>query len=158
MSPMATKSYFSTRECELFASARVGKVLSVGGWGVLCPLTIFGVLLGDKLGSIGLVTKSCRNLAIPWVVNCQAPLSVGFSRQDYWSGLPFLSPEDLLNLGIEPGSLALQADSLGNEKPTPVLLPGKFHGWKSLVGYSPWDGKESDTTERLHWFTSTIYH
>ena len=33
---------------------------------------------------------------------------------------------------------------------TPVLLPGKSHGWKSLVGYSPWGRKESDTTERLH--------
>ena len=30
---------------------------------------------------------------------------------------------------------------------------GKFHGWRSLVGYSPWDHKESDTTEQLHWFT-----
>ena len=36
---------------------------------------------------------------------------------------------------------------------TPVLLPGKSHGWRSLVGYSPWGRKESDTTERLH-FTS----
>ena len=36
---------------------------------------------------------------------------------------------------------------------TPVLLPGKFHGWRSLVGYSPWDHKELDTTEQLHWFT-----
>ena len=35
---------------------------------------------------------------------------------------------------------------------TPVLLPGKFHGWRSLVGYSPWDCKELDTTEQLHWF------
>ena len=35
--------------------------------------------------------------------------------------------------------------------PTPVLLPGKFHGWKSLVGYSPWGHKESDMTERLNW-------
>ena len=34
--------------------------------------------------------------------------------------------------------------------PTPVLLPRKFHGWRSLVGYSPWSHKESDTTERLH--------
>ena len=34
--------------------------------------------------------------------------------------------------------------------PTPVLLPGKFCGWKNLVGYSPWGGKQSDTTERLH--------
>ena len=35
-------------------------------------------------------------------------------------------------------------------QPTPVLLPGKSHGWRSLVGYSPWGRKESDTTERLH--------
>ena len=34
--------------------------------------------------------------------------------------------------------------------PTPVLLPGKPHGWRSLVGYSPWGHKESDMTERLH--------
>ena len=40
----------------------------------------------------------------------QAPLSMGFSRQEYWSGLPFPSPGDLPNPGIEPGSLALQAD------------------------------------------------
>ena len=41
-------------------------------------------------------------------------------------------------------------------QPTPVLLPGKSHGWRSLVGYSPWGRKESDTTERLH-FTSSLY-
>ena len=40
---------------------------------------------------------------------------------------------------------------------TPVLLPGKSHGWRSLVGYSPWGRKESDTTERLH-FTSLRSH
>ena len=38
--------------------------------------------------------------------------------------------------------------------PTPVLLPGKSHGWRSLVGYSPWGCKESDTTERLHFHFS----
>ena len=38
----------------------------------------------------------------------------------------------------------------GSGKPTPVLLPGKFHGWRSLVGYSPSGRKESDTTERLY--------
>ena len=37
----------------------------------------------------------------------------------------------------------------GKWQPTPVLSPGKFHGWRSLVGYSPWGRKESDTTERL---------
>ena len=35
-------------------------------------------------------------------------------------------------------------------QPTPALLPRKFHGWRSLVGYSPWGRKESETTERLH--------
>ena len=60
----------------------------------------------------GLVAKSCPILAIPWTVACQAPLSMGFSRLEYWSGLTFLSPEDLPNPGIEPGSPALQADSL----------------------------------------------
>ena len=38
----------------------------------------------------------------------------------------------------------------GKWQPTPVLLPGKFHGQRSLVGYSPWGRRESDTTERLH--------
>ena len=40
----------------------------------------------------GLVTKSCLTLATPWTVACQAPLSKGFSRQEYWSGSPFPSP------------------------------------------------------------------
>ena len=75
-------------------------------------------------GGGGLVTKSCLTLATPWTVACQAPLSMGFSRQEYWSGLPFPSPEDLPDLGIEPGSSALQADSLPTElqgKPFSVL-------------------------------------
>ena len=48
----------------------------------------------------------------PWTVAHQASLSMGFSRQEYWSGLPFPSPEDLPDPGIEPWSPALQADSL----------------------------------------------
>ena len=44
----------------------------------------------------GLVTQSCPTRAIPWTVTLQAPLSMGFSRQEYWSGLPFPSPGDLL--------------------------------------------------------------
>ena len=47
-----------------------------------------------------------------WTVACPTPLSVGFSRQEYWSGLPFPSPGDLADPGIKPGSPALQADSL----------------------------------------------
>ena len=53
----------------------------------------------------------------PWTVAHQAPLSMGFSRQEYWSGLPFPSPGDLPDPGTEPGSPALQADSLPSEPP-----------------------------------------
>ena len=55
--------------------------------------------------------------ATPWTVAHQAPLSMGFSRQEYWSGLPFPSPGDLPDPGIEPRSPALQADSLTSEPP-----------------------------------------
>ena len=49
----------------------------------------------------GLVARSCPTLKIPWTVAHQAPLSMGFSRQKYWSGLPFSSPGDLPAAGIE---------------------------------------------------------
>ena len=62
-------------------------------------------------GSCDLVTKLCPTLVTPWTVACQAPLSMGFSRQEYWSGLPFPSPGDLPDPGIEPGSPTLQAES-----------------------------------------------
>ena len=64
------------------------------------------------------VLLSCVLLfATPWTVAHQAPLSMEFSRQEYWSGLPFPLPGGLPNPGIEPGSLALQADSLPSEPP-----------------------------------------
>ena len=70
------------------------------------------------LGDGGLVT-TCNQfspiLATPWTIACQSPLSIEFSRQEYWSGLPFPSPGDLPDPGIEHGSLALQADSLPTE-------------------------------------------
>ena len=76
----------------------------------------------------GLVAKLCLTLATPGTVACQASLAMGFSRQEYRSGLPFLSPGDLPDPGVEPGSPALQADSLPTElegkpqcHPSPVL-------------------------------------
>ena len=53
----------------------------------------------------------------PWTVAYQAPLSVEFSRQESWSGLPFPSPEDLPNPGIELESPALKAEALLSEAP-----------------------------------------
>ena len=55
--------------------------------------------------------------ATPWTVACQASPPMGFSKQEYWSGLPFPSPGDLPNPGIEPKFPALQADSLLSEPP-----------------------------------------
>ena len=62
------------------------------------------------------VTSVVSDSVTPWTVASQAPLSMGFSKQEYWSGLPFPSPEDLPNPGIEPGSPALQADALPAER------------------------------------------
>ena len=144
-----------------------------------------------------LVAQSCLTLCHP--MECRPPESSvhGILQARVLEWLPFPSPGDLPNPGIEAGSPAFQADaltsvppgkpifsswfspnayflvvqmvkhlstmretqvqSLGWEDPlekeaatTPVLLPGESHGWRSLLGYSPRGGKESDTTERLH--------
>ena len=135
---------------------------------------------------------SCVRLFVtPWTVALQAPLSMGFSRQEYWSGLPLPSPGNLPDPGIEPGWLSHIAGRFFNIwatreawgspcvyiylsfsgfhshlgpcralsrrrqwHPTPVLLPGKSYGWRSLVGCSPWGHWGSDTTEPLHFHFS----
>ena len=66
-----------------------------------------------------------RLFATPWTVACQVPPSMGFSRQDYWSGLPFSSPGDLPDPGIKPGS---PADTLPSEP------PGKLRPSDSIYG------------------------
>ena len=109
-----------------------------------------------------------------WTVAHHTPLSMEFSRQECWSGSPCSPPGDLPNPGVEPVPLFCllrwQVGSLPHTDyfliildlnvaqvapwrrqwhPTPVLLPGKSHGWRSLVGCSPWGREESDTTEWL---------
>ena len=75
------------------------------------PLALFIVKV--KVKSLSRV----RLIATPWTVAYQAPPTMGFSRQEYWSGLPFPSPGDLPNPGIEPGSPAFQADALASQPP-----------------------------------------
>ena len=70
-----------------------------------------------------------------WTVACQAPLSMGFSRQEYWSGLPCLPPGDLPNPGITPRSPALQLDSL----PTEPQGSPKKQAFKILKHVVSWD-------------------
>ena len=69
--------------------------------------------------------------ATRWTVAHQAPPSMGFSRQKYWSGLPFPSPGDLPDPGIEPRSPTLQADALTSEPPG--KLPSKLHSLHKLL-------------------------
>ena len=76
----------------------------------------------------GVVAKACLTLMTTWTVALQAPLSMGFSRQEYWSGWPFPSTGYLPNPGIEPGSPALE-------------------GRWSLVGCHLWGHTKLDTTE-----------
>ena len=99
-----------------------------------------------------LVAKSCLTLAIPRTVACQAPLSMGFSRQEYWSGLPFPSPWYLPYPGIKPGSPALQANSLPSDPLKEVLkcvehtqiLKGEIYGFS--FSYCSW-GSQGKNTE-----------
>ena len=80
-----------------------------------------------KHGCVCAWLLSCvRLFATPWTIAHQAPLSMGVSRQEYWSGLPCPPPGDLPNPGIKPRSPVLQADSLSSE---PL---GKFTVWINL--------------------------
>ena len=76
-----------------------------------------------------LAAKLCPTLATPWTVACQAPLSVGFSKQESWSGLPFSSPGDLPDPGIKPGSPAPQADFF------PDWATSEAHFWMESACY-----------------------
>ena len=72
-----------------------------------------------------------RLFATPWTVAYQAPPTMGFSRQEYWSGLPFPSPGDLPDPGIQPRSPTLEADALTSEPPVYYI----FFSVKVSTGY-----------------------
>ena len=78
---------------------------------------------------------SCAGLfATSWTIAYQAPQSMGFSRQEYWSGLPFPSPGDLSNPGIEPVSPALQTDTLLSELlGKPMVRPCEKQEWCQMT-------------------------
>ena len=80
-----------------------------------------GCLLSFYSGG-SLVAKSCLTLATPWTVVHKAPLSMGFSRQEYWSGFPFPTSGELPDPGIKPDSPSLQADSWPTEPPGKIFF------------------------------------
>ena len=77
--------------------------------------------------SMCLVAQSCPTLCNPVDCNLPGSPSMGFSRQEYWSGSPFPSPGDLSNPGIKPGSPAFQADALTSEPPG-----NQYINWQSI--------------------------
>ena len=81
------------------------------------------------------------SLQPPWAVAHQAPLSMGFSRQEYWSGLPFPSPGDLPDPGIKPRPPALQADS----SPLRIKVSLAVHSVFGVVPVSSHYCRGSDT-------------
>ena len=82
-----------------------------------------------------------RLFETPWTVAYQAPPSMGFSRQECWSGFPFPSPGDLPDPGIEPGSPAFQADALTSEPPgkPKVIIDDLIISYNGIirVGFNP---------------------
>ena len=80
---------------------------------IICMLGLYFIMKSEKVKVF--VTQVYPTLCNPWTIACQAPLSMGLSRQEYWSRLSFPSPEDLPNTGVQPTSPAWQADSLLSE-------------------------------------------
>ena len=97
----------------------------------VCNLLSNGLL---KINACSLVAKSCLTLfATQWTVALQAPLSMGFSRQEYWSGFPFPSPGDPPSPEIEPTSLALAGGSLRHQgSPNAYMDTSKINMTKEL--------------------------
>ena len=99
-------------------------------------------------------SETCFRI-LSYMFMSQIGRSLGFQCLPWWlrwyKHLPTMWETQVRSLGWE--------DPLEKEmQPTPVLLPGESHGWKSLVGYNPWGCKESDTTEKFHLHFSFQYH
>ena len=107
----------------------------------LCWVRSQGWKWRQKCWSLSHVWLFVQLFVTPWTVAHQVSLSVGYPRQEYWSGLPFPPPGDLPNSGIEPGSLTLQVDSLPSE------LPGK-----PSQGWFCWAELLTDTSVWWRWF------
>ena len=89
-----------------------------------------------------------------WTVACKAPPSMGFSRQEYWSGVPFPFPGDLPDPGIEPRSPALQADALPSDppgKPQSLGLPNPLSSYSSSHPQGGLFGEDRREESKVKW-------
>ena len=122
-----------TAGCELLLHSPSCLAVSLGViniYQIFCQISVCLCML-SHFGCVQL-------FAMPWTAACQAPLSIGFSKQECWSGLPCPPPGDLPNQGIEPGSPPLKAESLQlKDSAFRILLPGpglEFGLWQRKWG------------------------
>ena len=102
------------------------KICLLEAWKKKAETFTYQVILTRNAEAVKVKSLSrVRLFANPWTVAYQAPPSMGFSRQECWSGLPFPSPGDLPDPGIKPGSPALRADALPSE-PLGNLIKYRF--------------------------------
>ena len=130
-----------------------GLLSSCSGFALLWLLLLWNT--GSRAHGGALVTQLCPTLVTPWTAARQAPLSMGFSKQKYWSELPFPPPGDLPNPGTEPGSPAWQADSLLTE---PAGKPSfSWHvGLHCSMACGIFSDQESNPDLIEPWFVSCI--
>ena len=126
-------SNHSHKPLAAFLTLHVSGLFALSGLGLPIPhpQAPLPSLVATGLFSVSVLSQlsHVRPFATPWTVAQQAPLFMGFSRQEYWSGLPFLSPGDLPYPGIEVRSPTLQADALTSKPPgslTITCLPVHF--------------------------------
>ena len=119
---MSTYIFFSSKKksgkLSLLDYVKIDFPIFFWSWHSISYYILLLKLLKVKVKSLSRV----RLFVTLWTVAYQASLSMGFSRQEYWSGLPFPSPGDLPDAGIEPGSPALEADALTSEPPNSCFL------------------------------------
>ena len=183
---VSARSNFSSRD--IWQCLDSFLIVTAGERAVAVLVSVFGgsVLLLRQLSTKkGLCVHPCmlssfshaRLFVTPWTVAHQAPVSMGFSRQDDWSRLPHPPPGDLPHLGIKPASpdkkgmiwpqmsivlrlinhvlyreelfVNYKSPGGGNGSLLQYSCLGKSRGHRSLLGYGPQGCKESDTTERL---------
>ena len=91
------------------------------------------------------------SFSIPWALASQVPLPMGFSRQEYWPGWPFLSTGDLPNSGIEPMSPALGGKFFTTEPPGHQYRQNTFFfpHWDQMYFFVPANGKKSDASKDM---------